>query len=314
MTGCAAVGAFGIMLVEPRAAVGDADPTFDGSSERYPFLYETLSAKRPIRTSNLITGSSSQYAARFVKGSYVPSGAIGFQLGPVEYDLWLPRLLGANESANVFALSEALPLFDIMIHRDNDIFYGRNCSVAAGLFHVKSGNGEEEDEILNLQIRIICREIDLTKSWPGSVPTLTNGEDYTPYTQPQGVFKINGTEYDFDEAQILIDNGLRAKTRANLTPNCVYKTRRRIRANVVAPFTEALWTACQSLYNAGDDVMLRWETGTGPTDEAIQFDFPSMRIPLEDPVIRTHDEIPLNIAMDAGATSALNELTVTNIS
>lgn len=314
MTGCAAVGTLGMLLVEPRAAVGDADPTFDGNSERYPFLYETLSASRPVRASNLITGSSSQYAARAVKGSYVPKGALGLQLGPAEYDLWLPRILGANESANVFALSEALPLFDIMLHLDNDVVYYRNCVVAAALFHSKSSDGEDEDEILNLQLRLIAREEDLTKSWPGTIPSLVDGEDYTPYTFPQSLFKINGTEHDFDEASILIDNGVVAKPRNNLTPNCVYRTRRKIRANVKAAFTEAAWTAAQSLYTTGDDMQLRWETGSGGSDEAIQFDFPLVRIDQETPVIRGHAEIPLNLAMDAYATSANNELSVTNIS
>jgi hypothetical protein len=314
MTGCAAVGSLAMMLVEPRAAVGDADPTFDGSSEIYPFLYETMAAERPVRASNLITGSGSHYASRMVKGSYVPKGAIGLQLGPAEYDLWLPRIFGAAESANVFALNNSLPLFDMMIYRDNGVFYYRNCVVAAALFHSRSADGGDEEEILNLQLRIIARQEDLTKSWPGTVPTLTDGEDYSPYVFPQGLFSINGSAHDFMEAQILVDNGIVAKNRNSYTPNCVYKTRRRVRAEVTTPFTAAAWTAAQALYDAADDVRIRWETGSGGADEAIQFDFPKARNMQKPPVTRGHSEMPLEFVLEAGATAANNEMSVTNIS
>ena len=314
MTGCAAVGSFANILVMPRSAVGDADPTFNASSEIYPFVYETMKASRKIVSSNLITGSGSQYAARVTKASYIPVGSIGLQLGPAELDKWLPRILGTDEAANVFALSETAKLFDMMIYRDNGTFYYRNCVVAAALFQSRSADGGDDEEILNLQLRIVAREEDLTKSWPGTIPTHADGEDYSPYTHPQLKFSINGTAYDCMEANILIDNGIQAKTRNSLTPNCVYKTRRKIRAQVTSPFTSGLWTAAQTLYNTGDDVRLRWETGTGVSDEALQFDFPIMRATQEPPVVQGHGEIPLQISMEAQATASGNELSVTNIS
>lgn len=314
MTGCAAVGSLAVMLVMPRTNTTDSDPTFNASSEIYPFLYEDVKAVRKRVSSNLITGSGSQYSSRSTKASYVPQGPIGLQLGPAELDKWLPRILGADESSNVFAISESIKLFDMMIYRDNGVFYYRNCVVAAALFQSKSADGGDEEEILNTQLRIIAREEDLTKSWPATIPTHFDGEDYAPYTHGQHRFSINGTAYNSMETSILIDNGIQARTRNSLTPNCVFKTRRRIRAMITAPFTTGAWSAAQSLYDAADDVRLRWETGTGVSDEALQFDFPLMLNTQEPPTAKGHGEMPLQFMLEAQASASGNELSVTNIS
>ena len=317
MTECAAVGSFSILLVEPKAAATDPDPTFDGSSERYPFLYETFKAKRPVRPSRMIYGNRSRWSNRVVKRSYVPKGAIGFQLGPREYDLWLPRILGTPESTNVFALSEAAPpLFDCMFLRGENVFYGRNCQVAAAVFHAKASDGEDEDEILNLQISIIAREIDLDKTWPVAVPAVTEGEDYIPYIFSQGLLEYDNVEYDFNEFRLMIDNGLRPRTRNSLTPNCIYAGQRTIRLEVENPFTADIWAEAQLLYEtgAGTPGMVRFETGTGPSDEALQFDFPALRAHLEEGTTTSHEEIPLSISMEALRTVASLEMVTTNIS
>lgn len=316
MTDCAAVGTFSILLVEPRTLSTDPDPTFDSNSERYPFLYETIKAKRPVRPSRMIYGTRSRWASRAVKRSYIPRGAIGLQPGPAELDAWLPRILGTPQSTNVFALSEAAPpLFDCMFLRGENVFYARNCQVASTVFHAKSSDGEDEDEILNMQLGIICREIDLSKSWPVSVPSVTTGEDYVPFIFSQGLCEYDSVEYPFNEFRLVIDNGLRPRTRNSLTPNCVYAGQRVIRMEIENPFTADIWAEAQLLYEtaAGTPGQIRFETGSGPTDEAIQFEFPALRAHLEEGTTTSHEEIPLAISMEALRTSGSLEMIVTNV-
>lgn len=317
---CAAVGSFAVLLVEPRAAVDDADPTFDSSSERYPFLYETMRARRPVRASRMIYGTRSRWANRVVKKSYVPRGAIGFQPGPAELDLWLPRINGATESTNVFYLNEAAPpLFDMMLYRDDRVFYYRCCQVAAAVFHARASDGDDEDEILNMQLNIIAREEDLTKqaSWPGTLPAVTTGEDYIPYVFSQGLFSLDSTEYPFDDFKLIIDNGLRPKTRNSLTPTCVYAGQRIVKMEINNPFTAASWTKAQELYTDTDVIgQVRFETGSGGSDEAIQWDFNGLRADLETPTAKGHDEIPLSLMFDVlcNGTTSSREVVTTNIS
>lgn len=315
---CAAVGSFAILLVEPRAAVDDADPTFDSQSERYPFLYETMKAKRPVRASRMIYGTRSRWSNRVVKRSYVPRGAIGLQPGPLELDKWLPRINGTNESTDLFYLSEAAPpLFDMMIYRDDRVFYYRCCQVAAAVFHARASDGEDEDEILNLQLNIIAREEDLTKSWPGSIPNVTTGEDYIPYIFSQGEFALDATAYPFDDFKLIIDNGLRPKTRNSLTPTCVYAGQRIVKMEVSNPFTAASWTKAQELYNDSDVIgQVKFATGTEETDEQIVWVFNGLRADLETPTAKGHDEIPLNLMFDVlcGGTTSSREVVTTNIS
>ena len=311
MTGCAAVGTNGLILVEPRAAVGDADPTFDSSSERYPFLYETMRASKPKRYSKLIFGTRSRKTARNTKGSYVPRGAIGLQLGPTELDAWLPRMNGATESANVFPLGSTYPYFDVMMSLDNAVTYFRACQVAAYVFQSEASDGEDEDEILNLQLVLIARSVDYSKSLPVTLPAVTEGTGYTPYTHSMLAAELDSTSFDMDKFRLVVDNGFRPKTRNSLTPNCVYAGPRKVNLEVTTPFTSSLWTKAQLAYSAQDGIPGLFTYTSGA--KSVSFGFPALHNSEEPPVIRSHEEIPMNLNLWAGDTSTDLEMEVTNV-
>lgn len=311
MSDCAAIGTNALILVEPRAALGDADPTFDASSERYPFLYETMGAKRPKKFSRMIFGDRSRLRARNYQGSYIPRGAIGLQLGPTELAAWLPRMNGANASGNNYPLGSSYPFFDMMIYLDDVVTYYRACQVAAYVFHSEESEGEDDDEILNTQLIIIARSIDHGKSLPGTLPAVTEGAAYTPYIHPQLTFTLDSETFDVSKARIVVDNGLRPKTRNSLTPSCVYEGPRVIRTELVTPFTSEIWTKARSAYSTTNGLSGSLVYSVSPY--SITFAFPSLHFTEEPPTVRSHEEIPFNLRLEAAKVDASNlEMLITN--
>src|SRR5688572_9315496 len=102
-----AQGSLSALYVEPGASTH----TFDSSSERYEFLYETLQKRPRIVGGNGIRGTRAQSVERTRLGAYPVGGRIAMNVSPADLDLWLPRILGATESSDTFATAESLPSF-----------------------------------------------------------------------------------------------------------------------------------------------------------------------------------------------------------
>lgn len=301
---CAAVGSFGVLLVMPRTNLGDADPTFNGSSERYPYLQETLHSKRPVRVSKLITGGPSRYKFRKTFGPYVPRGSIILQLGPTEWASWLPRFVGPLSTGAYRLASATPPFFDCMCYRDNGVFYYRACQVASALVMGQtSDDGDGERSVVNLQLNIIAREEDLSKSWPGTIPTLVDSANYSPYMFFDTGFKVNSTSRDYEGFDILIDHGLRPKMRQSRTPNCVWRGPRTVKARLRRPFTATNWTEEQTIYSTGAAVKIT----LAKDDDSLVIDIPNLTADQETPVVASHDEITLTTQGEALATVSGND-------
>ena len=87
----------------------DAATPFDGSSERYDFIYETMQAKRRIVGTKSIVGQRAQLVERTRKGAYSTGGRLAMYTSPADLDNWLPRILGAAASGDTFALPRLCP-------------------------------------------------------------------------------------------------------------------------------------------------------------------------------------------------------------
>jgi hypothetical protein len=53
---------------------------------------------------------------------------------PVELDAWLPRILGASESADSFLLAETVPEFGMLFDRGAERFVYTGCKVSRAVF------------------------------------------------------------------------------------------------------------------------------------------------------------------------------------
>jgi hypothetical protein len=308
MATCAAQGVFGKILIEPKTAEGDADPTFDNLSERYTFMYETMAANRKLNGTRSIVGTRSQYQTQLSKEPFTPMGMLGMQPGPLDLDLLLPRILGEAESTDVFALAETLPIFDMLIHRDNGVFHYKNNRVNQALFQGRSDAGEDEGNIVSLGMHIIGMDEVDTTAWPGSIPAVPVSARNAPYIFSQGVLTIGGTEYPIDEFKLSINNQLQVRHRNSLKPTCVFSAGREINLELRSPFTEAAYDMMWSLYSTSASATLVFTNGNMDTT----FTFPALRSMIDTPSVRGKGEIPLSIKLQAFRTASDLELQITN--
>ncbi len=322
MAACAAQGVFGKILIEPKAAEGDADPVFDNNSERYTFMYETMSSNRELHGTRSIYGTLSLYQTQLSKKPYTPMGMPGMQPGARDLDRWLPRILGGAEASDplatpdLFPLAESLPLFDMLIHRDNGVFHYKNCRVNQAVFQGRSDAGEDEGNIISLGMHIIAMD-EVEASWPGSEPAVPVHVEDAPYIFSQGVLTVGGTAYPFNEFKLNINNGLQVRHRNSLLPTCVFSAGRTVRLEVDSPFTAAAFDRMEALYNGSSLGTLRFEDllrgGAGGSLEVrTTFTFPALRAHMDIPTIRGKGEIPLSLKMQAYRTASAAELTVTH--
>ncbi len=231
------------------------------------------------------------------------------QPGPADLDLWLPRILGGTKASNVIGVTEALPVFDILVHKDNGVFRYKNCRVSQATFRGKSGPTEDEAEIINMSIGIIAMD-EVEENWPGSEPSVPTGTGVVPYNFAQGTLLVTATQHPFDEFVLTINNMLQVRHRNSIKPTCVYSSGRIVRLEVDNPFTTTSWAAAKALYDPGTNGSLKFTNGA----RSVDFQFPLLRTPLETPVVRGKSEIPLSIKLEAYRTSGSAEISVENIS
>src|SRR5688572_4980982 len=85
------------------AAAGTAIGSY---TEAYEFVSESLQKQAAILDTAGIRGTRSHVSERTRAGTYRVQGTINFHPTPAMLDLLLPRILGANEATDVFALAE----------------------------------------------------------------------------------------------------------------------------------------------------------------------------------------------------------------
>lgn len=107
----------GRWAVEP----GAAPHTFDGSSERWKFNKDTVKRTVPLLVSEGISGSRSTMIDRAVPGEYRVAGQLEINPSFLFWDLWLPRILGATESADTFNIADALQEWGMVADRGAEI-------------------------------------------------------------------------------------------------------------------------------------------------------------------------------------------------
>jgi len=96
--------------VEP----GASPHTFDSSSERIDPYAWSVGKHGTILFADTIRGTRDQPSERTRSGPYMIRGRITLPVDVALMDLWLPRILGGNESADVFPVAETLPAFGLL--------------------------------------------------------------------------------------------------------------------------------------------------------------------------------------------------------
>lgn len=206
----------------------DATSSFDTSSEPIVFVAEDMRQVLGRIESPGIRGSRSERGERVSRGLKQVGGSITLHPSPSELDLILPRILGANESTDSFALDDTLPDFSVLIDRIAKVFQYDACKIASAVFSGQSG------QKVQLVLNILGKTETIGNA--GTFPALTTDTDEA-YVFHQGTLSLGGTSYNFRSFQLTIDNMITPEFNNSQTATDLTPRGRMVTLDVSLPFT-----------------------------------------------------------------------------
>ncbi len=293
------------LYVEPLAS----PHVFDTSSERYEFWRESLRKDGSIIDSDGIRGTRSAAKENIRQGPYSIGGPITMNFSAGMLDLWLPRILGTDESVNVFAVADTLPVFGCLIGYDSNfkIEY-KDCMVNQALFHAVAAGPDDEPRLADLTLDIWGLTSANGTTLPVvSVPTAAN---FSPFIFSDVVMTVLSAAREVKEWWILIDNHLHRRwvNSVSATRMCPRKRTVMLRARV--PFDTANTDLYDQAIAGAAGTFALTNTGTN----SCSFAFANLVSPSEGPVIPGKTELDLTLQFMARSSGATKELIVTNVS
>lgn len=290
----------------------DSATPFDGSSERYDFLYEDVIKRGRIIGARSITGTRSAYTYNTREGQYVIGGRLATYTSPGDLDLWLPRILGANESTDVFDVAESLQTFVMLIDRVGAVFQYDGLYVDKAVWRGAAGPGDAEPELVEQILTIVGQTETLGTAWPGTAPALSTAGNRAPYILSEGVLTVDSTPYQIKSFVLYVDNHIQPRWVNSLYPTALCPGDRTVMLRVVVPFTSADDAVYSGLY-AGNSLTgvsadLTFTNGTVST----AFAFEGLQWARTSPSVPGKREIELTIDFMARKTGSDSEIVVTN--
>lgn len=307
MTSCAQ-SAFAKICFEP----GSSPHTFDSSSEPYDFLRENVKKQGRILQGQGNRGTRSRSVARRRNGAYLCGGPIIFEMTPRMLDNLLPRILGATESADVFALAETLPAFGVLINRVTEVSSGHfqytDCKVDKAMITSSAGPGDEGGPEY---VRLVLWIAALTEVRGTAYPSLTlstAANDAAYVHSDVSAFTIQGATRKPKQWSILIDNHLIPRHTTSVTADIYCPSDRTVVVQGTFPFDDDH----DDLYDigvSGAAATLTVANGNLSTS----FAFGQLDSPANTPAVPPRgNEIDLTLTFIAGKTDAANEIVVTS--
>ena len=174
-----------------------------------------------------IRGTRSHPKERTRDGTYTVSGSIVTHATPTMLDNWLPRILGAAEAADTFALAETLTEFDILIDRVARRFQYVFCKVSRATFRSTAGG------LLELTLDIIAKTETVSAT---AFPTITAPTD-APYVHHDCVLTTQAATHIITEVEIVIDNMVEARFSNSQTATDITPRDRLVTVNFTTPYT-----------------------------------------------------------------------------
>lgn len=297
--GVSSQGALTQMAVDDSTVTGIGD--FDSSSQGIEFITEDVRKISTINYNNGIRGTRSRNAARCVITQSACGGSIVIEPTPIELDLWFPRILGAAESANTFALAETVPQWGLLIDRIVQRHIYTGCFVSRATF-----TGSQSQPI-RMTIEVEAKTEVLSAS---AFPSVGAIDSSVPYIMGQTTFALS---VDASAAEVLswtivIDNMLDTNRYMNsVTRAQIPAQDRLITLSMVVPYT-ADEIALYDQAVAGGTATLTLTNGGCST----LFSFANVKAPAESPTISGKNEEFLTLNMTSYKSGSTNELIVTH--
>lgn len=245
----------------------DSAAPIDGSSESYAFASCNLVPDITINTDQSVRGTRYRRAERNHIDNIAIDGQIVFDRpSPAELDNLLPRILGAAESTDTFAMAETIPEFLIAYNQGQNFYTYTGCKVATATFSSSTGGP------MQLALSVIGKTYTSTAS--GSFPSVAVDTD-NHYSHSQSVVTVNSVAHNVSDIEIVIDNGLQAFFENSQTATSIDETDSIVRFNFDTPHTsssETLWAAIDDATTIGASVV--YTNG----DQSLTFTFNDLQI------------------------------------
>lgn len=275
---------------------------FDASSEPYEYVPPFgLKATQPIIDIGGVRGTRSHHAARSRKGAKSVGGDITLPVSALMLDKWLPRILGAAESTNAFAVAETLPEFQCMHDTVEKVFSYTGCKVSKATFKGSAGS-----PLILVTLSILA--LDRSTGDAGTFPVLTMPVE-APYLFNELVLTVDGDSREAEDFELTIDNMGSA-----MNINSFTASRINIRDRIVSlSFTNPFESDSADLLDPdlpGLAATLVW-TPSG-LNATTTITLPALQIPADDPTVQAKDQIPYKINAIARRTAGAAEIAITH--
>jgi len=212
---------------QSRLSMAAAGTAIGSYTEAYEFRTEGLRAAREIVETSGIRGTRSMPIERTRDGTVRINGTIAFHATPAMLDLLLPRIMGSAEVADLFAVSETLPEFDVLIERVAKRFVYAGCKVSRATFRATAGGALE----LDLEVTGKSETVSAT-----AFPTIAAPTD-PPYIWSDAVCTVEGSARVVTRWELSIDNQLNARFSNSNTATDIHTQGRVVTVSMTVPYT-----------------------------------------------------------------------------
>jgi hypothetical protein len=283
---------------QSRLSMAAAGTAIGSYTEAYEFRTEGLRAAREIVETSGIRGTRSMPIERTRDGTVRINGTIAFHATPAMLDLLLPRIMGSAEVADLFAVAETLPEFDVLIERVAKRFVYAGCKVARATFRATAGGALE----LDLEVTGKSETVSAT-----AFPSITAPTD-PPYIWSDAVCTVEGSARVVTRWELSIDNQLNARFSNSNTATDIHTQGRVVTVSMTVPYTsdEVDLYGINSSGASGATFVL---TNGG---RSITFTIGALAVGDSSPVVSGPGEILLEMSGIAKSSGSTKELSITS--
>lgn len=283
---------------QSRLSMAAAGTAIGSYTEAYEFRTEGLRAAREIVETSGIRGTRSMPIERTRDGTVRINGTIAFHATASMLDLLLPRIMGSAEVADVFAVSETLPEFDVLIDRVAKRFVYAGCKVGRATFRATAGGALE----LDLEITGKSETVSAT-----AFPSITAPTD-PPYIWSDAVCTVEGSARVVTRWELSIDNQLNARFSNSNNATDIHTQGRVVTVSMTVPYTS-------------DEVDLYGINASGASGatfvltnggRSLTFTIGALAVADSSPVVGGPGEILLEMSGIAKSTGSTKELSITS--
>lgn len=272
---------------------------------RMPFYREQIQFINTISPPDVIYGTRTIPSERARFGPGVYGGWIYLPVSPKELDTLLPLIMGANESADVFALAETVPAFGLIMEKVTDAYGYHNGAVNQAIFSATQAGAGATPNYLTLALQCWFKDEDATVTFPAL--TLSTDSNYVPYVFEDSTVTLDGAARTPKAWRVHIHNHIHPRYVASLKAVTLCAARRTVAAQFQFPWDDD-HDDLHIVARAGIAGSMALTNGGLSTT----FTFGRLQAPSNTPFITGHDEIDKNINFVARGVSTTLELEINN--